>query len=343
MGMKRRSRRTEALPESDIPDTDPARRKRYARSASQAACVSLTPVRLEILRHLAELRFLSLPQIARLCCPSGRQDLSEKSARRYMRALFDGGLVDVLPVSRAALAPPGAPNDASLLYGSAPNVYAPSAWGLETLWRAGLTDRPEAGRKKAAYGPKNSLFLAHELAVRDVRVWLETVTRAGGHGLERWKDGEAAAISLDRERTPYQVRPDAWFALRLGKAVLVGLAEVDRGTERGDRRWREKVEAYHSLFSDRARLSAATGYVNARVLVFTTDHKRRDALACSIQKSAGELRLPPALLDRFWLVGPEALVHPDLTGHRWRRPGSDALRPLVSSEALECHRELADR
>ena len=113
------------------------RRRRYARSPSEASLVSLTPVRVQMLRYLAELRFLSLPQIARLCCPSERRDLSEKSARRHMRALFDAGLVDVLPVSRAALAPPGAPNDASLLYGSAPNVYAPTAQALKLLCRAG--------------------------------------------------------------------------------------------------------------------------------------------------------------------------------------------------------------
>jgi len=107
---------------SDSPASAPVRRRRYARSAPPAACLSLTPTRVEILHSLAELRFLSLPQIARLCYPSGRWDLSQKNARRHMRALFDGGLVDVLPVSRAALAPPDAPNDVSLLYGSAPNV-----------------------------------------------------------------------------------------------------------------------------------------------------------------------------------------------------------------------------
>ena len=132
-----------------------------------------------------------------------------------MRALFDAGLVDVLPVSRAALAPPGAPNDASLLYGSAPNIYASTSRGLETLHWAGLTERRIEVKKKPAYGPKNSLFLAHELAVRDVRVWLELTARKGGHVLEQWQDGEGATIDLERERSPFAVRPDAWFVLKL--------------------------------------------------------------------------------------------------------------------------------
>jgi DNA-binding transcriptional ArsR family regulator len=151
--------------------------------------MSLTPVRVEILRFLAELRFLSLPQIAKLCCPSGRKDLSEKSARRHMRALFDAGLVDVLPVSRAALAPPGTPNDASLLYGSAPNVYAVAARGLEVLQRMGLLDRQDAGRKKPAYGPKNSLFLAHErLAGANRKGWR---ARAGAMGGRRGSSNQS--------------------------------------------------------------------------------------------------------------------------------------------------------
>ena len=312
---------------------DPVRRRRYARSPSQTAFVPLTPARTEILRFLADLRFLSLPQIARLCCPSGRRDLSEKSARRHMRALFDGGLVDVLAVSRAALAPPGTPNDASLLYGSAPNVYAPTAHGLEALHRAGLADRPDTGRKGPAYGPRNSLFLAHELAVRDVRVWLEEAARNGGHELESWRDGEAAAISLDRAQPPLAVRPDAWFVLRLGRAVLVGLAEVDRGTERGDRRWGEKLDSYAALFAGGC-LPAVTGYVNARVLVLTPDARRRDALARLLAERARETGVPVAYLGRFWLAEQLVLRGAELTAPAWRRPGSDGLWPLVTADTL---------
>jgi len=300
------------------------RRRRYARSAPPASGASLTPTRLEILRFLAELRFLSLPQIARLCCPSGRQDLSEKRVRRHMRALFDASLVDVLPVSRAALAPPGAPNDASLLYGSAPNVYAPTARGLETLYRAGMTDRQVDGRRKPAYGPKNSLFLAHELAVRDVRVWLELAAREGGNELERWRDGEDAAIDLERERAPFAVRPDAWFVLRLEQAVLVGLVEVDRGTERGDRRWQEKLDAYRALFAG-GRLPAVTGYVNARVLVIAPDARRRDRLAGAIAEAGADIA------SKFWLAERAVLDEVSLSLPRWRQQSDLPLRPLIPS------------
>jgi len=303
-------------------EVTPSRRQRYARCPAEARCVSLTPVRLNILRFLAELRFLSLPQIARLCCPSPRQELAEKSARRQMRLLFDAGLVDVLPVSRAALAPAGLPNDASLLYGSAPNVYAPTALGVETLFRAGLMDKPDSGRKKLAYGPKNSLFLAHELAVRDVRVWLELVAREGGYELEQWRDGEAAAMNLDRDQPPFTVRPDAWFVLRLGRTVLVGLVEVDRGTERGDRRWREKLDAYGALFAG-GRLPAVTGYVNARALVITPDARRRDQIAVFIADA------PKGLASRFWIAEHSVLNGTHLTLPEWRQQIQLPLRALI--------------
>jgi len=299
-----------------------ARKCRYARVASANPCATLTPVRVEILRFLAEMRFLSLPQIAKVCCPSARQDLSEKSARRQMRTLFDAGLVDVLPISRAALAPPGIPNDASLLYGSAPNIYTPTVQGLETLYRAGLGDKPTAARKKPTYGPKNSLFLAHELAVRDVRVWLEIIARKEGHELECWQDGEAAAMDLNQKRPPSSVRPDAWFVLRLQKVVLVGLVEVDRGTERGDRRWQEKLVAYKALF-DSGCLAAVTGYINARVLVITPNSNRRDWLAKAIADQDG-----PAT-SKFWIAASDVMAVPSLSAECWQQPMNVSLKPLV--------------
>lgn len=306
---------------------NPSRRRRYARFPTESLCVSLTPVRLDILRFLAELQFLSLPQIARLCCPSPRQDLAEKSTRRQMRLLFDAGLVDVLPISRAALAPAGLPNDASLLYGSAPNVYAPTALGLETLFRAGLMEKSDAARKKPSYGPRNSLFLAHELAVRDVRVWLELVAREGGYELEQWRDGEAAVINLDRDQTLFTVRPDAWFVLRLGRTVLVGLVEVDRGTERGDRRWRQKLDAYEALFVGGCLLKV-TGYVNARTLVITPDARRRDQIARFITDAS------KSITPRFWIAEHSVLSGTLLTLPEWRQEIQLPLRALVSADSV---------
>lgn len=324
-----------------MPETKPAlpdlnshspRRCRYARAPVPNVPVSLTPVKVRMLVFLAELRFLSLPQLASLCCPAARRDLSEKAARRHLRVLYDAGMVDVLAVSRAALAPPDVGNDPSLLYGSAPNVYAPTVTGLKLLVRVGLVEEDVLRRPAPSYGPRNSLFLAHELAVRDVRVWLEEAARVGGHELLVWRDDEAAVIPLRLDADSPAVRPDAWFVLRVHlvqkdrttqkQAVLVGLVEVDRGTERGERHWREKVAKYEALYGGEG-LRGATGYVNARVLVLTPDAQRRDRLAAIIDEE-GSL-----LSGRVWLAAQGALERTDLQVSLWRRPGDPTLHPLI--------------
>lgn len=336
----------EALEDRDTPvngSTESAaragsRRKRYERLSAPDGLPALTPVKVQMLRYLAEMRFLSLPQLARLCCPAEREDgtredLSRKSARKHLRALFDAGLVSVLPVSRLALASSSAANDASLLYGSAPNVYAPTIEALQLLLRAGLIEREWAKRPPVAYGPKNSLFLAHELQVRDVRVWLETCAAASGgqQKLLVWKDGMDAVIELGNN-APRRVRPDAWFVHQVKPAqddgkptVLVALVEVDRGTERGERHWGEKLAAYAALFAGEA-LRSTTGYVNARILVVAPDARRRDHLANFVAENA------PAIAFRFWLAEQVVLDSAELSLALWRLPASQELQPLVSPD-----------
>ena len=82
------------------------------------------------------------------------------------------------------------PNDTSLLYGFATNVYTPTAAGLDALLKAGLRDKQATFWSKQIYGPKNRLFLAYGLAVRNVWVWLEEVARSDGCELESWHDGD---------------------------------------------------------------------------------------------------------------------------------------------------------
>lgn len=324
----------------NVPQKERLRRSRYAR-AEGGSLPSFTPQKVAMLRYLAELRFLSLPQLARLTCPS------EKSARRHLRELFDAALVDVVPVARAALSAAGDGDGAQLLHGSAPNIYVPTEKGLRMMAEAGHLGPDLLRRAPPKYGPKNSLFLAHELLVREVRVWLEEIeARHEGQRVLKWQDGKDATLPLPKSGT---VRPDAWFVQQIvpeqppasGQAtglakplVLVCLVEMDRGTERGGLRWGEKLEAYGSLFSDRSALSAATGFVNARVLVLAPDARRRDGLASLLEQRAGELRLPPDVLGRFWLAEQEVLARTDLSEECWRRPGSEAFWPLVSQQML---------
>lgn len=339
----------EALPKADegVVNTHDAgdktqltRRGRYSR-ASGGSTPTLTPQKLALLRFLGECRLLSLPQLARLCCPS------EQSARRHLRELFDGGLVDIVAVSRSALAPAGSANDAGLLHGSAPNVYVATKAGLEILIHSGYAERAVLRRPATVLGPKNALFLAHELAVRDVRVLLHVDALAHSpRQVLRWRDGADAHIPL----APGSARPDAWFVYQIGwhtpgseqadlkqpeplPLVLVGLTEIDRGTERGNVRWGEKLDDYRALFGGNA-LRSATGYRNARVLVFVPDVRRRDSLAELLMTLIRDKGYPPRLRERFWLVEHEFLRHGALDAPVWRQPGDAILRPLLSAELL---------
>ena len=326
------------------------RRGRYAR-APEGSMLTLTPQKQALLRFLGECRLLSLPQLARLCCPS------EQSARRHLRGLFDAGLVDIVAVSRSALSPAGATNDASLLHGSAPNLYVPTKAGLEFLVHAGLLNRDALRRQAAALGPKNSLFLAHELAVRDARVWLETdAAEYPQRGVLRWCDGTDAHLPLQpgalRQGIPRSglakpdfARPDAWFVYQIGghqnaseigseghpkPLVLVGLVEIDRGTERGSTRWGEKITDYNTLFGSQDTLRTGTGYRNARVLVFVPDARRRDSLADLILAQVREQGFSVQLSERFWLAEHSLLLTGQFGDAVWRRPGAAKLCPLIA-------------
>ncbi len=299
-------------------EVGPARRRsRYVRDPRSAV---LTPTALRLLESVAAYRLVSLPQLVRL------GDLSPKAAQRAMRTLFDAGLVEIVAAPRAALAEPDDPNDASLLFGSAPNIYVVTRAGIRFLDAHGLTDLLEPAPN---YGPKNALLLRHELGVREVRVWLElSARRHSGQAVKAWHDGPEAAIGLGRTQAPKTVRPDAWFVYRLGERegqelVLTGFLEFDRATERGERRWAEKLAAYSALLSG-PRLREVTGYVNARILVVCPSAARREALADLIARQAD-----PSLAQRFWMAVGSALERPDLARSVWQRPGSETLRPLI--------------
>lgn len=157
-----------------MPDTDEtirARRKRYTPEPTGGGVVSLTPRKWLALRLLADCRVLSLPQFALLLDNAETRPKAdrEKSARRQLRPLVDAGLIAVIPVSRASLAGADDPNDATLLFGSAPNVYTMTAKGVKALVDDGRVDESYRKRAYPAYGPKNALFLAHELMVSTLR------------------------------------------------------------------------------------------------------------------------------------------------------------------------------
>jgi len=302
-----------------VSSENPKRRSRYQRQP-QAGRPALTPIKQELLVSLARVPLASLPQLARL------GGLTEKMARWHLRPLFDAGLIETIALPRSVLAEPEEARDPALLYGSAPNIYQLSRKGHELLLVSELIDATDVPTR---YGPQNWLFIRHELLVTEVYVWLTCCAQARpGQALCVWRQGQAAAIDLKRTVTPAMVKPDAWFTFSLASdgAVLVGMVEADRGTERGTAlgsRWLQKIEAYAALFAS-GRLKEVTGYRNARILILTPTAARRDSLAALLAERAA-----PGLAGRCWLAQKEVLAGKDIAAALWRQPASPGLQPLL--------------
>lgn len=293
----------------------PQRRKRYVRTP-EAAPKALSPQGLRLLLHVLDWQFLSTPQLCQIA------DVSVQTAQRQMRNAFDLGLVDVVACPRVLLAT--APlMDPTAALGSAVNLYQVTRQGVTLLRQLGLTDTTEVS---ARLGPHNFSFLRHEMHVRDcLMLFLRSSRQFPDHELLRWWLGKAAEIDLGCSQPPKVARPDAVALYRFGERILLALLEFDTGSERGLKRWQEKLNAYTLLLSG-DYLKKRTGYSFGRVLVITTSDRRRDDLARLIGEQAA-----PWLYDRLWIAGPAVLQAADLTLPLWRHLTSDRLLSLISS------------
>jgi DNA-binding transcriptional ArsR family regulator len=304
------------------------RRKRYERYPEHGKRVSLTAGKVQALQYIAEMRVLSISQIARLI------DYPEKTVRRYMRDLFDAGLVEVIAVSRLALAGIETANDLTLIYGSAPNLYIVTKTGKKLLFEAERISETVLGQSIPTYTPKNSFYLAHELAVKNIYVWLEETRRLLGSKIHQWRESGEAHISLPNSQemqSVNRVKPDAWFTLGItDTSSLTAFVEVDRGTERGLTRWEEKVRSYHALFATQDYIKTITGQSRARILVTVPDENRRDRLAEQIQQLGDK----SGIQEYFWLIVASELTAEALVKPVWRQTGQPDLVPLITNLSL---------
>ena len=296
-------------------------RKRFERS-DKPAVRSVTPIKLAILSHLLDYRFLLVSQLCKLT------SMSDQAVRRHLRELYDMEMVTRSAVSRSVIADNGEPNDETLTQGSAPIIYSLSKVGFAALLERGLADAARAKDVVVKYGPANDLFLRHELFLRDIRIWMATLSGEGVR-LRTWKDTAESEIRLP---IGVVLRPDATFVLDVGEykgrqAVLTGFIEADRGTERGAQRWSEKIAGYIDLFSRSECVASATGYRAARILIIAPDHTRIDWIHRTIEQRLLEKSLPPDIGERFWLACKKHL-RGEVGARLWRIVGVQDVWPL---------------
>lgn len=270
----------------------------------------MTPPKATVLWYVAQCGFLTTSQVARIA------GITRKSAYNHLRDLFDHGLSDRLAVPYADLAPPDKP-DPGVSWAPGENVHYVTKAGVK--WLADAGHLPEEAIIRPPSIPARGLFLAHEVLVRDVRVWLEMCSRAHGGAVTYWVDGEDAHFSV--------VRPDAWFLYKLPSGrTLVGLVEADRKTERGGR-WAAKAAGYTSLLGSDELAAKTGGRRYARVVAVTLDSARRDRIIADVEASpAGESTFCAAITD---------LTEGGLNKAVWRHRGSAELVSLVPVSSLE--------
>lgn len=280
------------------------RRRLYERSKTSEH--PLTGLKLEVLRTVAASQYLSTPQVAALV------NLSEKATRDHLRDLLDLDCLKVLSVPKVVLG--------QGQYGMAAKVHIPTKTGLETLWEMDLLPiNPES--RKVTRSPGYAT-LAHQLAVRDVLVWLTRSARqhqTAGHSVERWDCTGALAVG--------DTVPDAVFAYLYEPGEpghrRVGLVEVDRGTERAtsggvNDKWAAKIAAYSAVFEEpkRGTLVSVTGFRRARIVVTVESEGRANWIARRVSGTP--------IGDFVWLAVRETLAKADVYAPIWFR--SDGTR-----------------
>jgi hypothetical protein len=300
--------------------TEASRRRLFERTETDRR---LTAQDIRILRWIGECGLLTVPQVA------GLTGSSDQAVRKHLRKVFDMGLADRIGIDRSVLTPIDHPNTPDLLGGRAPTIYRLTRDGGDVIGMKLPAQLP-------SYGPRNSPKLAHEIEIRDVRVWLERQGREYGHeGCTMWRTDRAGWLGT--------AHPDALFTYRFPKATLVGLVETDRGTERGTEWWDRKLDYYAAMYRTDAILEA-TGQKSGRMLVVAPNARRRDAIAAMLAARLHTTRIVDSQLNelrnRFWITEKSTLEKVDQTGKLdiaaevWRVPEHDGLMPLVTPDLL---------
>ncbi len=270
------------------------KRKRFERSVPGH---SLTSKKLDLLQTVALSHFLTTDQVARA------HGLSLRATREHLRNLYDLELLDLEGVSHEALKT-GA-------FGLASKVHVPTRKGLIALYDRDML--PERKQKL----PGGSVTIGHQLAIRDVGVWVMVSARnhrASGHEVERWECAEVPDVG--------DAKPDGLFVYQFapgdGGEVQVGIVEADMGTERGmtgpSDKWGKKIAAYSAVFGEESRdtLYKAIGFEAARLVVTVETDARASWIA---KRVAGSVIAPFT-----WIAKRTDLLNADVYVPVWLRP-----------------------
>ncbi|MHB8860954.1 MAG: replication-relaxation family protein [Pirellulaceae bacterium] len=291
---------------------------RYQRRGERAKPICLTERDIEVLRELAFHRFLSGEQLRRLVF-----DCGTSRVRRRLRALFDHGLVERLPV----VSPPA--------LGLPPFVYVVTKEAKSLLEEQGIVCPASDSQRPGL------CLVRHRYLVNEFFVTLTEACRLGGCRIRQWQheqqlqlsgpDGRNCAMQVDHPwpRDPAPLLPDAYFELEVDpRSTIAFFLEMDLGTH-VQRIWRDRARQYAAYADTAAGLFRQRfGREAFRLLVVTPrdwrQRSRCDNILSTIHAAVGDSDL--------FLGVPMSDVTPErILGPIWRQPGTQERCSLLSN------------
>jgi hypothetical protein len=312
-------------------------RKRLTRPSDPPKPFRITPRVLTMLAFVAQFRFLTSEQIARL------DGGSHQKVLRLLQLLFYHGLLDRPLNQHAQLA-------AFFDEGNRPLAYALSRKGARLLAECGYPlsrDRQWTSQNRAATVP----FLAHTIETAEVMLQFAFACR--GAAAPQLVDHHALLpfmpATTQNLRDPFRLRvthrtrdlkevsinivPDRLFALDdVAKRLRWHFAlELDRGTMSngtaatrlsGKSSYRRKLIGYYEAFKQ-GRHKAQWGFASFRVLTVTTSEKRiQHMLAVQREITSGKLS------GLFLYTTPQRLAEHGVFGPAWSSSEGDGITLL---------------
>lgn len=202
-----------------------------------------------------------------------------------------------------------------------------SSQAIYTLDTAGVPVAAERLGKntKSFWKPKalHPFFLAHQLAVNDVRIAFELAARAHeDHQLLQWLPEEECYDRFFFAGHWRSLTPDAFLRYRVGRQVLSAFVEVDRGTM-PNRRFKEKVERYFA-YDVSGRYASRYKGQRFRVLVIAQSQARLENLKTTAAQVA----------QRYcWFTGVSEVRENAPLMAIWQTIGRERKSPLFDASA----------
>ena len=209
------------------------------------------------------------------------------------------------------------------LKGSSQAIYGLDRLGLPVAAERLGKDTADLWHPKALH----PFFLAHQLAVNDVRIAFELAARAHDHHqLLQWLPEEEAYDRFFFGTSWRSLTPDAFLRYRVGKQVLAAFVEVDRGTM-PNRRFKEKIERYFA-YDVSGRYAERYKGQRFRVLVITSSAER----LANLKNTAAQVAQRNcwfATLSEIAQNGPLAAI--------WETVGGERKARLIETDSKEVH------